>query len=429
MSKVLLGNLDYELRLLEKETYDKEIKDVIRKFLNAMELKGRLSEIRVVNYCQRLRVAARWIPDKFLTPDKEAIERVLKELRESNYKPSTQDTYIVMIKRFYKWYLGNDKRYPEFLDGIKSHVERTQITSEEIVSEDELSALLNACSNARDRALISTLYDSGARIGELLSARIKDLAFDEYGAVLRVNVKQHGKTGYRQIRMVGNSIPYLRAWLDNHPDRNNREAFLFCELTNGGMRGKLDYWDVNSMLRRTKERAGLTRRIHAHGFRHTAATLLAPRVSQTVLENQLGWRPGSKMSATYVHLSGKAQDIAMLKGLGKEVKEEDVGKMTFPKECPRCHTSNASDATYCRNCWLPFDLKLALEEEEKEKKREEAVFSTNAIDTMTKVLFNSLPEGERTKAFEKIIDQFLNDPEAREKLFREWKKKEEETSK
>ena len=36
----------------------KKIKDLIRKFLNAMKLKDRLSEIRVVNYCQRLRVAA-----------------------------------------------------------------------------------------------------------------------------------------------------------------------------------------------------------------------------------------------------------------------------------------------------------------------------------------------------------------------------------
>lgn len=45
--------------------------------------------------------------------------------------------------------------------------------------------------------------------------RIKDLSFYEFGAVLKAT----GKTGFGQVRIVGNSIAYLRAWLDNYPKK------------------------------------------------------------------------------------------------------------------------------------------------------------------------------------------------------------------
>ena len=37
----------------------------------------------------------------------------------------------------------------------------------ELISRDELDKLVQACQNERDRAFISALYESGARIGQL----------------------------------------------------------------------------------------------------------------------------------------------------------------------------------------------------------------------------------------------------------------------
>ncbi len=44
--------------------------------------------------------------------------------------------------------------------------------------------MMNACMNSRDRAMIPLLYESGARIGEIGSMRVKDVSFDEYGAIV-----------------------------------------------------------------------------------------------------------------------------------------------------------------------------------------------------------------------------------------------------
>ena len=71
----------------------------------------------------------------------------------------------------------------------------------------------------------------------------------------------------------------------------------------------------------------------------------------------MGWVNGSQMARTYIHLSGKQQEDAILKayGIQKEDKHIDYEK---PKECPRCKELNPSNATQCSRCFLPFDVKL-----------------------------------------------------------------------
>ncbi len=257
-----LGNftLEYELKMLEKEPYNAEIKDLIKKFVREMKIKEDMSEIRRINYVQRLRIVGRWIPDKFLDPDSKAMETVLERLADNKYTDWTRETYLKMVKKFYKWCLGNNITYPPFLKGIKSQKSHNNTKPEELITPNELKSLQNACVNSRDRALFSTLYDSGARIGELLTMKIKDIGFDEYGALLKVT----GKTGFRQIRIVGNSIAYQRAWVDDHPDRKNNEACLFCGITIETMGRHLLYSDVYAIIRRTVKRAGIKRRIHPH---------------------------------------------------------------------------------------------------------------------------------------------------------------------
>jgi integrase/recombinase XerD len=81
--------------------------------------------------------------------------------------------------------------------------------------------MIENATNLRDKAFISTLYESGCRIGELLPIKLRSVVFDEYGAVLIVD----GKTGMRRIRLIS-SVPLLANWISNHPFKNNPDAFL-----------------------------------------------------------------------------------------------------------------------------------------------------------------------------------------------------------
>ncbi|MEM0195668.1 MAG: integrase, partial [Thermoplasmatales archaeon] len=64
----------------------------------------------------------------------------------------TRETYISMIKKFYKWYMGNNRTYPEFLDGIQRPKMRNNLKPEGLITQDEVNSLIKASSNARDRA-------------------------------------------------------------------------------------------------------------------------------------------------------------------------------------------------------------------------------------------------------------------------------------
>jgi hypothetical protein len=69
--------------------------------------------------------------------------------------------------------------------------------------------------------------DSSCRPHELLKLKIKDVVFRMTGDRQYPEILVNGKTGQRHIRFI-NSIPYLKDWMDNHPQFGNPNAFLIC---------------------------------------------------------------------------------------------------------------------------------------------------------------------------------------------------------
>jgi len=88
---------------------------------------------------------------------------------------------------------------------------------EELLTEEEIKRMIEVANHPRDKAIIAVLYDTGTRIGEMGSLKIKHIVFDQYGAILTVN----GKTGMRRVRIIF-SVPYLASWLDIHPQKITR---------------------------------------------------------------------------------------------------------------------------------------------------------------------------------------------------------------
>ena len=52
-----------------------------------------------------------------------------------------------------------------------------------LLTEDDIKKLVEATDHPRNKALISLLYESGCRVGEIASLQINNVAFDEKGAV------------------------------------------------------------------------------------------------------------------------------------------------------------------------------------------------------------------------------------------------------
>jgi hypothetical protein len=81
------------------------------------------------------------------------------------------------------------------------------------------------------------------------------------------------------------------------------------------------------------------------------------------MEEHFGWVLGSNMPSTYIHLSGKQIDDAILKihGIKKEEETETTLKNT---NCPRCEKLNGPTSNFCAKCGMALNAKSAMEADE-----------------------------------------------------------------
>jgi len=143
----------------------------------------------------------------------------------------------------------------------------------EVLAEAEAIALLKACSTraptgVRNRALIAVLWRCGLRISEALSLELRDV--DLEAGTVRV---RHGKGDKsRTVGIDEQTAALLARWLDRRRQLSpGARAPIFCTLQGGG----IDSSYVRRLLPRLARKAGIDRRVHAHGLRHTHAAELA----------------------------------------------------------------------------------------------------------------------------------------------------------
>jgi site-specific recombinase XerD len=156
-----------------------------------------------------------------------------------------------------------------------------------VLSEPEAIALIKACSSRaptgiRNRALIAVMWRSGLRISEALALELRDV--DLQAGTLRV---RHGKGDKsRTVGVDEQTAALLARWLDRRRGLSpGARAPVFCTLAGG----RVDPSYVRHLLPRLARRAGISRRVHAHGLRHTYASELArERTPINVIRDALG---------------------------------------------------------------------------------------------------------------------------------------------
>lgn len=348
------------------------------------------SKARMIKYLYTLESIARFLGKPFVDADRNDIADFIRKIEGTSYSEWTKHDYKVILKIFYRW-LRKAESYPEEVKWIRARVKNNNMLPEELLTEEEVKHLADTASNVRDKALILVLYESGCRIGEILCLKIKHVQFDEYGAQLIVS----GKTGDRRVRIIA-SAPKLASWLDNHPLRNDPEAPLWVSLGTRDRNTQLSYPAVRAVLRGVAEKAGIRKRANPHLFRHSRATYLANHLTEAQMKHHFGWVQSSTMAATYVHLSGREVDSALLELNGIKIDEETKPEKFKVEICSRCKTKNSPDSKFCNSCGLTLDLKTVVEIDEARAKADrlmsELIKQPEVLDTLTEVLEKKLRE-------------------------------------
>lgn len=331
-------------------------KDIMR-FRDECVTQG-LSPDRVLFYLEKLKLIGQQFNNKnFKDMTKDDIKRIVAWNESRNLAEWTKHGYKITIKKFWQflhsidWHSG---QYPECVSWLKlTMTSNKQKLPSDILNADEIKALINAASHPRDKCFLSMTYESGCRIGEIGNIKMRDISFNEYG--FKINVT--GKTGARVVLLIF-STPYLKQWLEVHPNKNDPNACLWCSLGRPYHNG-LSWRSFVNILRDAQIKAGIKKRCHLHLLRHSRATHLCTHLSDCTMKEVFGWAKSSKMVGVYTHISGKQTDNEILKVNGIIVNEKD--DMIRPLMCPRCSVENLVTADFCIKCHYPLNEKALKE--------------------------------------------------------------------
>jgi integrase/recombinase XerD len=319
-------------------------------------------------------------------------KRLQTALHNKDCAESSKKQFMIGFKRFFHWYGRNkgDRKYLDLADSMKRNFKIDRKVPSDLLTEAEVLDMIRVTSNHRDAALIATLYDSGCRIGELLSCRVKDVEFVNYGCNLTF---PKGKTGSRTVLLVF-AVGYIKEYLSKHHDKDNPNSSLFItdKKQNAGTKNNpllkykpLEYVTIHLIIKDVAKKAGIKKRVYPHLFRHTRATMLAKKLNEPNLRNIFGWASGSNVPSLYIHLSGEdsANAIREFYGLINPLKNSIGIEMGT---CVRCKSPVPTSAKLCHVCFTPTTRDA--EYELKMRKEEVLSMLANNPDALTEILYS-----------------------------------------
>jgi integrase/recombinase XerD len=190
-----------------------------------------------------LKLLSQFLDDK---PFREMTRNDVLSFLESKRKSETVDpihkwitTYnhhLINLLRFFKWLFypnieSSKRQKPQVIENIPplKRKEKSTYKPTDIWTKQEHVIFLQYAGNKRDRCYHAMAIDTGCRGSELLKLRIKDIIFKNAGNSQYAQIQVNGKIGNRTLPLIL-SIPYVKDWIDDHPQRTNPNAHLFCGL-------------------------------------------------------------------------------------------------------------------------------------------------------------------------------------------------------
>ncbi|MCL2359857.1 MAG: site-specific integrase [Candidatus Bathyarchaeota archaeon] len=362
---------DYAQRLTRHKRNIKQLPngETALQFLNHLGAIG-LSLARVTKYATHLPPLLRMTNIDLKTITKSEVETIVAEINNSKQKAWTKHDKKLILRKLIQYAkkgsCAKGTPLPKEVSWISLTLKETspRVTPENLLTHEDFANIIKATTNKRDKAMIYVLFEAALRPGELLTMHISSVLFKEEYCLITAN----GKTGIKHIPLVTSCKPILE-WLDDHPNRRDIDAPLWCALDRNHIGKRLSYRHFRMIIKRLAKKAGITKDIWPYLYRHTSLTAMAKVFTEARLEQFAGWTYGSKMTSRYVHFSARDLESAILELHGLKTTTKDTGVITLTN-CPRCGNKNSIGKMRCTTCGMVLDKETALKLEANQKQRE-----------------------------------------------------------
>lgn len=205
----------------------------------------------------------------------------LEYLKAKGNKPGTRNQRLAALKS-YLWFAA-DKDVT--LQSIALDVSRVPqfknpATEKYVLSEDALNAIFSQSASTRmglrDRTVMILLYDSAARLAEILNLQVNDICLNEENPYIRVMGKGSKE---RVVAINVKTVRHVKQYLDVYRSKDNPDTNLLFYTIIKGRAGKMSEGNVERFIQQYADKArescpDIPIRVYPHMLRRTRATNL-----------------------------------------------------------------------------------------------------------------------------------------------------------
>jgi integrase/recombinase XerD len=205
---------------------------------------------------------------------------------------------------------ATDAPPPERLSESQRMTRRT--LAADVITSADAEALLKACSRRaptgiRNAALIAVLWRCGLRVSEALALLPSDVDLDE--GLIRIRRGKGGKA--RVVGIDAGTAALMTAWVSVRRGLPcTLPSPLFCTLKGG----RIDDSYVRRLLPRLAARAGVEKRVHAHGLRHAFALALDREGAPLTTIRDLLGHASAQTTDVYLRRLGASTAVEFARG-------------------------------------------------------------------------------------------------------------------
>jgi integrase/recombinase XerD len=254
----------------------------IEDYLAHLKLERGLSANTIVSYRRDLLQFTELVTEQRasqITP--RHIQIHVAELSRQGLKPSSMARKISSLKRFFEYLVSRGELTENPMAGFSAprltRYHPTYLSAQEVMQILE-KVDLEARNGKRDRAILELLYGCGLRISELINLCYRDIEFE--AGFVRVL----GKGGKQRLVPIGGfAVAAVRA---HEAGPGPSDDGLIFRNRQGRALSRVSLWKT---VRRATERAGISKSVSPHTFRHSFAThLLQGGADLRVVQEMLG---------------------------------------------------------------------------------------------------------------------------------------------
>ena len=260
---------------LDEKTINKEKEAlIIRKYQQYLKLEKALSANTLDAYLTDLDKLLRFLKAEnidMLSVTLDDLQRFAAGLHDIGIHPRSQARIMSGIKSFFHFLIMADYREDdpsELLEGPKIGFKLPEVLTVEEIDTIIATVDMSKKEGQRNRAILETLYSCGLRVSELCNLKLSELYFDEGF------IKVEGKgSKQRLVPISPRAIKEIKYWLlDRNVGKIKKGFEDYVFLARWG--NSISRIMVFHLIKELAEKAGITKNISPHTFRHSFATHL-----------------------------------------------------------------------------------------------------------------------------------------------------------